>query len=221
MEYLVRFQNTGNDTAFTVYVIDSLDNSLNPEAFQIGAVSHPYEVSMQTTKQGRTFLRWQFNHINLPDSNVNELKSHGFFQYRISPKTGIALGSQAKNEAAIYFDFNPPVLTNRTMTTFDNLVFTNPGLSASVHVVVLTLNALSMKQLGVTLYPNPVTQNQLTVSFSSKGSLTMLNALGQVVYQKENMEGTSILPLRLRSGIYTVRISTQMETATEKVVVLE
>lgn len=50
LEYLVRFQNTGNDTAFTVYVIDALDQNLNVESFEMGAASHPYQLSMQTTK---------------------------------------------------------------------------------------------------------------------------------------------------------------------------
>lgn len=132
MEYLVRFQNTGNDTAYTVYVIDSLDNNLNVESLEIGAVSHPYELTLQTTRQGRNFLRFQFNQIMLPDSNTNELLSHGFLQYRISPKAGLALGSQAKNEAEIYFDFNLPVITNRTLTTFDTLIFTDTTLNDNV-----------------------------------------------------------------------------------------
>jgi uncharacterized repeat protein (TIGR01451 family) len=39
LEYLVRFQNTGNDTAFTVFVIDTLDSNLNPESFEMGTAS--------------------------------------------------------------------------------------------------------------------------------------------------------------------------------------
>lgn len=101
LEYLVRFQNTGNDTAFTVYVIDTLDQNLNVESFEMGAASHNYQLSMQTVKSGKTFLRWQFNNIHLPDSNTNEPASNGFIQFRISPKAGLALGSKVHNHAEI------------------------------------------------------------------------------------------------------------------------
>lgn len=219
MEYLIRFQNTGSDTAFTVYVIDSLDNNFNPETIELGTASHPFEISMQTTKQGRTFLRWQFDHINLPDSNVNEVMSHGFFQYRISPKLNLALGSQVKNEARIYFDFNLPVTTNQTLTTFDSVTYTNPILNNLVQVVT-SMSGRTAARIGVQLFPNPVTQRQLYVRFASKGSLILYDSKGQIIVQKENLEGTQRLPVELKAGIYFVLLRTEIGNSTEKIVVV-
>jgi hypothetical protein len=201
-------------------VIDSLDKNLNVESFQMGAASHNYELSMQTVKSGKTFLRWQFNNILLPDSTTNEPKSNGFIQFRISPKSGLALGSQVRNYADIYFDFNPPIVTNQTLTTFNNIVFTNPALNNNVQIIN-NIGPKTASQIGVKLYPNPVTQNQLTVDFSNKGNLILFNAKGQIVYQAENLEGVQVLPIRLKTGLYFARMQTEKGSTTDKVVVME
>ncbi len=218
LEYLVRFQNSGTDTAFNVFIIDTLDQNLNVESFEMGAVSHPHQLTMQTVKSGKTFLRWQFNNILLPDSNTNELKSHGFVQYRISPKPGLALGSKVRNHAEIYFDFNPPVLTNQTLSTFDLIVFNDSTLNGNVQIVTSTAKQLE-QELGVKLYPNPVTQNRLTASFSDKGSLTLYDARGAIVFRKTGIQGTETIPVSLKSGFYFASIETPMGRKSVKVVV--
>jgi uncharacterized repeat protein (TIGR01451 family) len=135
LEYLIRFQNTGTDTAFVVTISDTLSQYLNPETFEMGAASHPYQLSMQTSANGKTALRWQFNHINLPDSNTNLLASQGFIQFRISPKDSLPLGTTVFNDAAIYFDFNPPIITNQTLITYDNISFTDSTLIGAVNII--------------------------------------------------------------------------------------
>jgi uncharacterized repeat protein (TIGR01451 family) len=219
LDYTIRFQNTGNDTAFTVVIVDSLDQNLNPETFDMGPASHTYRLDMQTTRTGKTFLKWTFNNILLPDSNVNELRSHGFIQFRISPKDGIALGSQVRNESEIYFDYNPAVITNQTLTTFDNLVFTDPSLNGNVQVITGTARSLSPNQIGVSLYPNPVTQHQLTVSFREKGSLVLYNVQGRKVLERFKMEGTQTLPIILSPGLYLAHLKTDKGLSVVKVVV--
>jgi uncharacterized repeat protein (TIGR01451 family) len=82
LNYLIRFQNTGTDTAFNVIVRDTLDNKLDWSSFQMIASSHPYQLQINASNQ----LIWTFHGINLPDSNVNEPASHGFIAYRIKPQ---------------------------------------------------------------------------------------------------------------------------------------
>jgi hypothetical protein len=53
----------------------------------------------------------------LPDSNVNEVASHGYVKFRIQQAAGVPLGTVITNQAAIYFDFNEPVITNKTYHT--------------------------------------------------------------------------------------------------------
>ncbi len=115
IDYLIRFQNTGTDTAFKVVIRDTFSTFLNPNSFRPGASSHPYTWDLS----GQGVIAFRFNNILLPDSNVNELASHGFVQFSIDPYPYISLGSVIENSAAIYFDFNAAVFTNTTWHTIE------------------------------------------------------------------------------------------------------
>jgi hypothetical protein len=51
------------------------------------------------------------------DSFTNERGSHGFFKYSIKLKDSIVTNTVVVNKAAIYFDFNAPIITNITSHT--------------------------------------------------------------------------------------------------------
>ena len=53
-----------------------------------------------------------FDNILLPDSSVNEMASHGYVRYQIQHRDGLPEETYVQNTAGIYFDFNPPVITN-------------------------------------------------------------------------------------------------------------
>lgn len=110
--YTIRFQNTGNDTAFTVVIRDTLSTRLDTSTLEMIGSSHPYQLQI---KNGR-YCTWTFSNIMLPDSNVNEPLSHGYINFRIKPKTGFAMGDTLENTASIYFDFNSPIRTNTHQT---------------------------------------------------------------------------------------------------------
>lgn len=113
IEYLIRFQNTGTDTAFTVMILDTLSGLFDLATLRPGASSHPYTFKLL----GQGVAQFVFSNIMLPDSNVNEAASHGFVKLTIAPKTGLPDNTQLENHADIYFDFNEPVITNRTLHT--------------------------------------------------------------------------------------------------------
>lgn len=114
LEYLIRFQNTGNDTAFTVRVVDTLSAWLDPTTLRPGASSHPYTWDLN----GAGVLTYLFENILLPDSNINEPASNGFFKFTIHPRLDAPLETVIENTAEIYFDFNEAIVTN---TTFHRL----------------------------------------------------------------------------------------------------
>ena len=113
IEYKIRFQNTGTDTAFMVVIRDTLPAELDIASFQAGAASHPYTCEVLNGN----ILEFTFSNIMLPDSNVNEPASHGAVQYKISQVKGLLPGSEIRNRAGIYFDFNAPVITNTAWHT--------------------------------------------------------------------------------------------------------
>ncbi|MBK8947332.1 MAG: T9SS type A sorting domain-containing protein [Flavobacteriales bacterium] len=114
LEYTVRFQNTGTDTAFTVQLLDTLDADLDPLTMEVLAASHDLTRIQVDAQQVALF---RFERILLPDSNVNEPASHGFVKYRIKPVAGSPHLTAITNSAAIYFDLNPPVITNTVLNT--------------------------------------------------------------------------------------------------------
>jgi uncharacterized repeat protein (TIGR01451 family) len=107
IDYTIRFQNTGTDTAFFVVITDTLPNTVDPASFVAGAASHAHRVDMS----GPGILRFSFPNILLPDSNVNELASHGFVTFRIKAMEPVLPGTIIENIANIYFDYNPPIIT--------------------------------------------------------------------------------------------------------------
>jgi hypothetical protein len=108
LEYLIRFQNTGNDTAFNIVIVDTLSALLDATSVLPGAASHPYTFELLDGK----ILRFSFKNILLPDSTTNEVASHGFIKFAVRQKANNPIGSLLRNQAAIYFDYNAPIFTN-------------------------------------------------------------------------------------------------------------
>jgi hypothetical protein len=63
-------------------------------------------------------LRFLFEDINLEDSTSNEPASHGFILFKAKPRADLAPGTEAASTAYIFFDMNPPIVTNTALTTF-------------------------------------------------------------------------------------------------------
>ncbi len=89
IEYTIRFQNTGTDTAFTVLLRDTLSPWLDPASIVPGAASHPY--SWQLNGQGE--LSFGFANILLPDSTTNLAGSQGFVTFLVAQKPDLPQGT--------------------------------------------------------------------------------------------------------------------------------
>ncbi len=110
LSYTIRFQNTGNDTAFNIHVIDTMDSGLDINTFEFVFASHPVVVNHKPNNVSSFY----FENILLPDSNTNEMGSHGLIKFKIKPSQEVIPNQQIENTAFIYFDNNPPVSTNTT-----------------------------------------------------------------------------------------------------------
>jgi uncharacterized repeat protein (TIGR01451 family) len=200
LDFVIRFQNTGNDTAFKVVILDTLNsNILDINSFELIAYSHPVVVDLRTN--GRT--TFTFDNILLPDSNINEPESHGFVRYRCRIKTGLLNNTILNNRGHIYFDLNPAIVTN---TTFNTLVYQIPvGL------------AENEPEDMVQIMPNPVTENARIVfnnMASDKFTLKIYSVEGKLIYILEttgnnivvdknilNKQGMYIYELRNEKGL--------------------
>ena len=113
VEYTVRFQNTGNYAASFVYVRDTLSANLDASTAEPLSASHPYRF----IRHNGNVLEVFFENIQLPDSTSDNEGSHGFIKFAVRTRPGLAIGETVENRAGIYFDFNPPVMTNTVVTT--------------------------------------------------------------------------------------------------------
>ena len=119
--YTIRFQNTGTDTAFNVTIRDTLNSFLDAMSINVVGASHPFLKHFEED----SILVINFNNILLPDSNINEPGSKGFISFYSEIKNNVPLESEITNSAAIYFDFNLPVITNSVANIFTEPIYTN------------------------------------------------------------------------------------------------
>ena len=132
LEYTIRFQNTGNDTAFNVEIRDELSEFLNLSTFETISSSHNVETQIDIESRIATF---KFTDIYLPDSFVNEPASHGFVKYQILGNAGLDENSDVKNTASIYFDENPAIVTNTVNNRMVSELPSLPVVSANPSVL--------------------------------------------------------------------------------------
>ncbi len=123
IQYTIDFQNTGTDTAFRVQLLDILPEQLDVNSFRPGFSSHPYTWEIR----GADTLEVLFYPIMLPDSNVNEATSHGWFSFEINQRPNLPDGTTIENRAAIVFDYNPPIITNTVLHTIGKLTVSVDG----------------------------------------------------------------------------------------------
>jgi hypothetical protein len=193
LEYLIRFQNTGTDTAFLVVIRDTLSPLLDISTIRPGAASHNYDFEVY----GDRVVQFSFNNILLPDSTVNEAASHGFVAFRVSPVAGLDDGTQLHNKAGIYFDFNEPVITNLTTHTIVEKL--EDVLPVAVQFVPGTLATFQV-------YPNPMSEStviELQGQFLPGATLTLTDSRGVAVRTLAFRDGRVVLQRDgLVSGLY-------------------
>lgn len=139
LEYTIRFQNTGNDTAYLVVLRDTLSEKLEHARIAVLGASHPFDFAQISD----SILHIRFDNILLPDSATNPAGSQGYITFKVYPIADLPNGSLVGNRAAIYFDQNPPIITNMVWRTFGE------------YFVVSTDEALDLGRVKVTVSPNP------------------------------------------------------------------
>jgi hypothetical protein len=189
--YTIHFQNTGNASALNIRLADTLDKNLDLKTLEIVNFSHRYE----TTLTGNV-LDVRFPWINLADSASYPEFSTGFIQYRIKPKPNLQAGTVIKNNAFIYFDYNPPIVTNTTMNKYVKFVSVDENDRKSfMHV-----------------YPNPGNGHYF-MEFNEETAnagliIEVYNLLGSVVYTgKTRVALTSVDLSHEPNGVYFIKVS--------------
>lgn len=200
LEYTINFQNTGNDTAYNIFIIDSLPEYLDIFTMKILASSH----DMNFYYMGENVVKFEFNNIFLPDSNINEPLSHGFVSFIIEQKADLFEGTVIENEAHIFFDYNEAIVTNTERHTID---------------VVDGLEDYKPHEIDYSLYPNPNNGNVWIELNGTSALLSVYSAYGLKVFEDEILSGKQIIYLnQLPNGIYFVHVSRDNDVSVKKMI---
>lgn len=191
LSYTIRFQNTGNDYAKNVVVIDTLSSALDLETFEVVAASH----NLKTNYTSDGVVEFRFDNIMLLDSTTNEPESHGFVKYRIKAKKDLPDNTVIENTAHIYFDYNPAVVTNTTINTMTYTILKNEESTA----IEVPYNAT------VKLYPNPI-RDYSVLEFDNAGNdlfqLTISDVTGKIINTMQTSGNSFIVGKGLDKGVY-------------------
>jgi len=174
IEYTVRFQNTGTNVATEVVIKDQLDSSLDWSSFTPICGSHNYTSSIDPNG----LVTFTFPNINLPDSSVSMLESQGFIRYSINTNMGLPIGTVIENKADIYFDLNPPVLTNWKLHTLYDCSSLFDGSPAPQSTICLNESVSFGSQLPESFY----TWEDLNLGVSDSGNYVQLLVDTTAVY---------------------------------------
>ena len=216
LEYMVHFQNTGTAPAQNIIVIDTLDNNLDWSTLRPEYMSAACKVTLQQIGSLKV-AKFTFSNIFLPTKTSNDLRSNGMFTYTIKTMPGLPIGTQFKNRASIYFDYNAPVMTNQTLNT----------LGASSTTVVS--NTAAEQKKSFTIYPNPANRSFYSVINSTSATsaeMSISDVTGKVLISKtialqNGAQTISTNISALSPGVYFVTLNNNGKTETQKLVVIK
>jgi len=190
----------GNDVAYDVVIRDTLDANLDRESFRLLGSSHAEQLNTSMSDDG--ILTFEFRDIFLPDSTSNFEGSQGYVSYLIRTIDGLAENTPVTNSAGIYFDLNPPVITN---TTESIMVSELPTVS-----VQSPDNELNFK-----IIPNPNT-GSFYIKGITNGTYRIFNTVGQVVHSGGLNNDALINISEAASGIYFIEIRDGKQVDTQR-----
>jgi hypothetical protein len=152
-------------------------------------------------------IRFDFYNINLPDSNANEAMSHGYVRYSIEHAALLSPGTTIENTAYIYFDSNPPIVTNTVLNTIES-----PAGVAEQYA-----------DEPLVFYPNPGKGWLHVISNDHAWNrITVYNVLGAVVFESDLEVNSNPFDLtHLNDGMYIVKCTGPGHTPFSKPVMIQ
>ncbi len=212
LQYMVHFQNLGTYYAQNIVIIDTLDPDLDWKSLRPVYSSHKTS-NIQISETG--VLKYTYKNINLPAKMHDEQGSNGMFTYSIRTKPNLPLGTVFSNTAAIYFDYNEPVITNTTINT--------------LYKPTSIDNPTAGDRISFMIYPNPATAScsiLLDNKTAKDAQLTVADISGRVLLHKDTRlypgkQAIEVNTGTLIPGVYFVSLSTGNSKTTQKLVILK
>lgn len=185
LRYMIHFQNDGNFSALNVEIVDTISQNLDLSKFKLIGSDHGVAYSLDPISR---VVRFVFNNINLLPSNFDLAGSQGYILYEIIENNNLSEGSIIENTAYIFFDYNPPIITN---TTYN--INTTLGIEDELFE-------------RIKLFPNP-TSTFVNIVGVENGTVEIVDMMGQLIKTSELINSSVVSLDGLSDGIYTLIIS--------------
>lgn len=199
--YTIRFENEGNFSAKDVSVLDELDEKLDLHTLTLVEASHPVQLHQITTTD-KVFMKFDFNDIYLDYTDNDPEASQGWISFYIKAKDDVQVGDIVENTASIYFDQNPPIVTNTVQTQFVESTMGIEEIQALTDIVI---------------YPNPVSNILNIFTEQQIKTLTLYDILGNKVLSAVGSKQLDVS--QYAKGLYILKIETDGGQTTKKIVV--
>ena len=202
--YTIRFENTGTSEARSVYILDELSPMLDPTSVRMISSSHDYIFNRNSNT-----ISWTFENINLPVSVPNSSVGKGFVTFRIKPFPGYQVGDIIYNLAQIFFESNPPILTNMYATEF---------------VDVLANNEITAEDFAI--FPNPANDYVSLQLGKNNGAITtiqIIDVLGKRVelFLGNKTPNQMIDVSSIQTGVYFIEVTTDTNLKVVKKLIVQ
>lgn len=230
LRYTIRFQNTGNDTAYNITIIDTLSQQLDISSITSMYASHDFISEISDAG----IAHFYFKNIFLVDSTTNARESQGFISFTIQPLAPMNQWDSIFNTGYIYFDMNKPIITNKVKNTFvefldedkdgfnfyeecnDKNPMINPiaidipdnTIDENCDGVDALTSLIDEIQSNYIILPNPTTGNIVLYSpFDHKFNVALLNLDGKTVQSFVNYTTNQNIDLStIQAGVYILKI---------------
>jgi hypothetical protein len=185
LEYEIHFQNTGSYPAQNVFVTDTIDTAVDIASFQFLASSHNCVVSVDANR----LMTFSFPNINLPDSTSDQLGSNGFVRFKFNQESNLPVGTIITGTAAIYFDYNPPVITNMARNE------------------IALPTGIEEKSFAFELRPNPATDVvRIQLADAANHEISITDVSGKVLLKTTAQKSLDLNLSSFPAGMYFVEV---------------
>jgi uncharacterized repeat protein (TIGR01451 family) len=196
LDYLIHFTNSGNDTVQQVIVRDTLSAALDPATVRPGASSHPYTFQVY----GNGIVQFTIPNANLiPGGSAAD----GFVKFRVAQRDSLPCGTQILNHAAIYFNYNTPILSNTTLHT---------ACQEEEYWILSTVH-VDWPGADLNVYPNPFTESaifEVTGVPSNRFELSLYDTQGRLIANPVFTQPTfRLLRHQIPAGVVFYRLTSQ------------
>lgn len=206
LNYHIQFQNLGNDSAVNIHIVDTIDKNLPIQFIKMQEYSETHQTKLSYKVRNRAII-WSFKDIYLPSKSIsNDAASSGYLAYNTFMEPTLKPGNVISNQAAIYFDYQDPVITNKVETKVIKRTISTPH-----------------NRGNLTVYPNPSEDGNISLAFYPYliKKVEVFDMTGRKLYTKEIQPAanTQISIPNLSKGIYIVNVSLTVGSVSRKFVV--